>query len=595
LIATTSSDNTARLWDAATGRQIGPPLEHPSWVNWAAFSPDDGQLATAGDDFKIRVWDLATQKQILPVMDHDALVSAVQFSPDGQMIVSSGMDRTTRFWSAADHRPLEPNPLLRHGDLVAFTCFSPSGHQIVTACVDGTACIWDLAGAQVPPPKLERNFSQDLSRSVTLAEQGIQSWDTFTDHPAAPAFNPGLTIRGLKLSPDGSFVLAVSHPETSDTNLLSVKVFATANGQAIGAPIIFPSTFTSFSLNKNGQRLLALGSRNAQTWNTMSGSSLAQLEVPEDGWITSARFNPDFSKVAIWGQNWVEVVDAATGKELFPALKHDATVRHVSFSPDGSRFVTCYADSSYTKCSSRIWDTKTGQLVGPPLMHEDGVLFASFSPDGSRLVTASEDYTALVWDVKTGRTLFAPLKHKNHVRSAEFSPDGKWIATVSWDKTARLWNAETGNPLGPPLRHECALETVAFFPDGKHLLTGNSTGLKWVWDLETATAPIEALQKLSRLLTFGAIAPEGSPNVQPGFAKTLWNEFQTNSPGVVSVSVKQLAAWEDFEAQQGELHKQWKVAAFHSRQLLAVDPRNQDALARLERAKTNLLRTGGLP
>ena len=37
--------NTARLWDAATGRPLGPPMEHSGAVMSVAFSPDGKVVA----------------------------------------------------------------------------------------------------------------------------------------------------------------------------------------------------------------------------------------------------------------------------------------------------------------------------------------------------------------------------------------------------------------------------------------------------------------------------------------------------------------------------------------------------------------------
>jgi WD40 repeat protein len=39
-ILTVGSDPAVRLWDAATGQQIGESFEHPHHVGWVAFSPD---------------------------------------------------------------------------------------------------------------------------------------------------------------------------------------------------------------------------------------------------------------------------------------------------------------------------------------------------------------------------------------------------------------------------------------------------------------------------------------------------------------------------------------------------------------------------
>ena len=65
LIVTASFDNTARLWDAETGKQIGEPLTgHTAGVLNAAFSPDGRRLVTASWDKTARLWDVETGEPI---------------------------------------------------------------------------------------------------------------------------------------------------------------------------------------------------------------------------------------------------------------------------------------------------------------------------------------------------------------------------------------------------------------------------------------------------------------------------------------------------------------------------------------------------
>ena len=74
---TASVDNTARLWDAASGKPIGEPMKHKK-VYSAQFSPDGQRVVTASVDKTARLWDAASGKPIGEPMKHEgAYFSAV--------------------------------------------------------------------------------------------------------------------------------------------------------------------------------------------------------------------------------------------------------------------------------------------------------------------------------------------------------------------------------------------------------------------------------------------------------------------------------------------------------------------------------------
>jgi WD domain, G-beta repeat len=100
-VVTASRDKTARVWDAATGKQIGEPMKHEGEVNSAQFSPDGQRVVTASSDKTARVWDAATGKQIGEPMKHEDEVLSAQFSPDGQRVVTASADKTAQVWDAA--------------------------------------------------------------------------------------------------------------------------------------------------------------------------------------------------------------------------------------------------------------------------------------------------------------------------------------------------------------------------------------------------------------------------------------------------------------------------------------------------------------
>ncbi|MFF5158526.1 WD40 repeat domain-containing protein [Streptomyces sp. NPDC000348] len=58
-LATGGMDRTVRLWDVATGREIGDPLDgHSADVTGVAFSPGGSTMVSWGSDNTARVWNV---------------------------------------------------------------------------------------------------------------------------------------------------------------------------------------------------------------------------------------------------------------------------------------------------------------------------------------------------------------------------------------------------------------------------------------------------------------------------------------------------------------------------------------------------------
>ena len=65
---------------------------HDGKVMSAAYSPDGARIVTASGDQTAKVWDAVTGKELLTLKGHDSSVNSVAYSPDGKRIATAGGD-----------------------------------------------------------------------------------------------------------------------------------------------------------------------------------------------------------------------------------------------------------------------------------------------------------------------------------------------------------------------------------------------------------------------------------------------------------------------------------------------------------------------
>jgi WD40 repeat protein len=128
-VASASWDNTARLWDSATGASLQTLEGHSSYVNAVAFSPDGKLVASASWDKTVRLWNSATGASLQTVEGHSSGVTPVAFSPDGKLVASASGNKTVRLWDSATGASLQT---LETDNTVRQLSFSSNGQDLYT-------------------------------------------------------------------------------------------------------------------------------------------------------------------------------------------------------------------------------------------------------------------------------------------------------------------------------------------------------------------------------------------------------------------------------------------------------------------------------
>jgi WD40 repeat protein len=526
-VVTTSSDKTARIWDAATAKEIAVLRGHENFVKSAAFSPDGTRIVTVSGDKTARIWDAATAKEIAVLRGHEDFVVSAAFNPDGTRIVTASWDKTARIWDAAT--ATEIATLRGHESQLSCAAFSPDGSRIVTASVDKTARIWDSTTAEkVAVLRGHRltvesaAFNRDGTRIVTASIDGTaQIWDTGTAK-AITVLRGDEGIVSADFSPDGSRIVTASYDKTA-------RIWDAATAKEIAVLRGHENFVTSAAFNPDGSRIVTASSDGtARIWDALTAKEIAVLRH-EDG-VMSATFSPDGSRIvtASWDKT-ARIWDAATATEIGALRGHEGRVVSAAFNRDGSRIVTASWDKT-----ARVWDAAMRTEIAVLRGHDDFVNSAAFSPDGSRIVTASEDKTARIWDTATTKEITVLRGHDLWLKFAAFSPDGSRIVTASADGTARIWDAATAKQLAMLRGHENQVWSAAFSPDGSRIVTASWDNTGRIWDAKTATE-IAGLRGHDKSVVSAAFGSDGSRIVTASFDGTarIWDALTAKEIAVL--------------------------------------------------------------
>jgi len=446
-LVTASKDNTAKLWDVATGKLLFDLKGHLDSVESVAFSPDGRMLATGSQDGTMKLWEVETGKLLSDLKGHYSVKSVV-FSPGGRTLATVGKyDETAKLWDVATGKRLFD--LKGHLAEVTSVAFSPSGRTLATASEVGTTKVW-----KVKTGKLLFNLKGHSD-----------------------------PLRHVVFSPDGKMLATVSwsrwlelktpiHDTTKLWDVATGKLLFNLKASQVESIVFSPDARTLATASDD---------ETAKLWDVNTGKLLFDLKG-HSSHVNSVSFSPDGNTLATASfDETAKLWDVTTGKLLFDLKGHSGPVYSVVFSPSGRTLSTASGDET-----AKLWDVATGKLLFDLKGHSSHVDTATFSPDGRMLVTASRDKTVKLWDVSTGKMLFDLKGHSDLIDSVAFSPDSRELATASWgDTIAKLWDVATGKMLFNLKGHSARVHSVVFSPNGKMLVTASSDATTKLWEVET--------------------------------------------------------------------------------------------------------------
>ncbi len=291
----------AVLWSAeGAALQDKPPIPfatlagHGAAVLTVAFSADSKLVATGSTNNQVKVWNARTGDPVDDMGGHEGAVTSVQFTRNGKNLLAASWG--AKLFRVSDCRCL--HTLEAHTGFITCAQYSPDDRLVATGSHDSTVKIWDSAsGAEQrtlmhPDSLTALGFSSDGKSLFTTSGPTIRSWDAADwKQQSSASAGPG-EIVALAVAPKGGLLATASGGRT-----ISLWDASTLKPAGELGPI--ESNVTAICFSPNGL-LICIGREDgaAAIWDVAAKKQIMLLRGHEER-IHCVAFSPDGKSVAV--------------------------------------------------------------------------------------------------------------------------------------------------------------------------------------------------------------------------------------------------------------------------------------------------------
>ena len=568
LLVAGDNSGTVVVWDAATLRRSGEPLQVGVWSPEVAIAPDSRTLAV-DDGEGLALWDLERRSRIRSLDRDTTRAGPVAFEPirlvwsnDGRYLAAAYNDGMLRVYDVATSRVAHA---VRVGSRVQVAAAGPyilvaavsarevlvvdpaagrvvrrvkvplpvgalgasaDGSQLGVGSEEGDVVIADLPTGIVrkrwtahAAPVLAIAFSPDERLLATMSDdRDAAVWSVATGAPQATLHgHSGKVLAGV-FSPDSRTLYTGSLDGT-------VIAWDATGDRAFGRRALAgqaPPLSLGWSLgwSADARRAVVSWQGRILTADTWTGRVRSSERVVGPGEETRATVTADGAVAFLAGTDGrVSRFDVSASRVVTTATPVPGQpLSDIALSPDGRYLVVTafrFREGDIEPSASPVYvlDARTLRPTGKPMEPGFPAAGVSVSPDGRSVVFGSlveGDGRVSLWDLRTRRARWTVTSGARNAFATAFSPDGRRVVTVTQDGRAVVLDVASGNHVTAPVTVQAGFVlSVGYRPDGRVIVTSGTDGTVGLWDADRLHRIGRPLVAADNLWVYAAFSSDG--------------------------------------------------------------------------------------
>lgn len=518
-----------------------------------ALSPISDRVATVGADQTARVWDLATGAELVRSEPFDSIPYHVNWSSDGRFLLVALLedDGTVVVLNATSgQRVFGPVVHEYRGawNSMFFPAFDPMSAVLLTQTRPRTLQCWHVGTGEPVGNPMQHNA--DLAR-VQFSRRDRLLWVTTRSGMSLWQFPSGDQL-ATPLPPRDQFRRVFMDPNI-DWMLVGDRIQRRSIDKHASVLIDTRREFNWADFSPDGTRIATASiDRMAQVWDLHTGKAVT-AEMPHQKPVVCVSFSPDGRNVISTAEDGtVRLWDADRGQPQTPPISHEIAAGNARFSASCRYFVTVHP-----KHFVYVWELPP-QPRPPVLLKLPTMKIGGDAESGGHLLSLGND--GMIGMQRTaGRmsSVLIPEHLKTNPKNSWFDETGRFVIVEGDLGKVQIWDRETGLPVTPQIQSSYTVDRKAF----------------QTIDLPDVEMETHELMQLSELLSGSRLEESGrgwSP-LELQEVLTRWHEMEPDYSDLIGSAHITIQDWHRGEAERAEALLDWWAAGFHWDKLREAD------------------------